>query len=759
MGRRVAILIGNGTFLPDSGLDNLRGPVNDVERLAAVLADPERGSFEVRTFLDRPGSEVFPAIEDVVNDATRDDLVLIFYAGHGKLDGGGRLCLAMADTLTRRVFSTSISASGLTNLLGNGNAGAIVLLLDCCYSGAMSKEFHRGLATEELGALAREVSGLHVITATTGTQTAREREEESDGLYMGVFTRQIVEGLRSGTADRDGDGIVTLSDLERHLRETVRQQTPRRTSHDATGDPMIARAVPQATADEKRLERLGRWHSEGRLTVDAYNELVSVLDRDGEAGKLQIEKLLDDPKTGPKALLGVLRAWHQPAQSPPVRIPVREQTEVRNATEEPSLAPAAAFNDSSSAPSSTDDSTVIEARRNPPEAAKPPIRSASPLASSEPRQKLAGFASRFPSRISPVFLSGVVTAVVLVLAGGYWAFEALAPATPPVKEVTAPGTDEAARQKAEGEARQKAQALQEAEAQARQQADAKLQTEAEARQKAEADARAQAEARKAAAEAQRRADADAKLKADAEARQKAEADALAQKAADEAQQKADAAAKLKAEAEARQKADAEAAAQKRAAEIAESALRLGPNDRQHIQVALTSLGFDTQGIDGVFGPRSRAMIQAWQQARNNPETGFLTAPQQQALLGQATSALARFDEDQRKKAEAAAKAAEAAKAADAAARAAAPSPGPPPSPSSSRSGSIPSGSSSGGGGDQAYCNQLSYLYRTYEKNSPGRMYDATAALALEDCQRGKPAAAIPVLEKILRSDGFTLPSR
>ena len=226
MGRRVALLIGNGTFLPDSGLDNLRGPANDVERLAAVLADPERGSFEVQTFLDRPGSEVFQAIEDVVNDATRDDLVLIFYAGHGKLDGGGRLCLAMADTQTRRVFSTSITASGLTNLLGNGNAGAIVLLLDCCYSGAMSKEFHRGLATEELGALAREVTGLHVITATTGTQTAREREEESDGLYMGAFTRQIVEGLRSaGLPEASIQNDVVIGDRrKRHGSQTFRER-------------------------------------------------------------------------------------------------------------------------------------------------------------------------------------------------------------------------------------------------------------------------------------------------------------------------------------------------------------------------------------------------------------------------------------------------------------------------------------------------------------------------------------------------------
>jgi peptidoglycan hydrolase-like protein with peptidoglycan-binding domain len=72
-------------------------------------------------------------------------------------------------------------------------------------------------------------------------------------------------------------------------------------------------------------------------------------------------------------------------------------------------------------------------------------------------------------------------------------------------------------------------------------------------------------------------------------------------------------------------------------------------------VALTSLGFDTQGVDGVFGPRSRDMILGWQKARNQPATGFLTAAQQQALLGEAAPALAKYD-DGLKKADAAAKA-------------------------------------------------------------------------------------------------------
>ena len=239
-----------------------------------------------------------------------------------------------------------------------------------------------------------------------------------------------------------------------------------------------------------------------------------------------------------------------------------------------------------------------------------------------------------------------------------------------------------ARQKADAEARQKAEAeaKQRADAEAKRKADAeaKQKADAEARQKAEADAKQKADAearqkaeveakRKADAEAKQKAEADAKQRAEAEAKQKADAEAR-QKAEAEAKRKADAEAKQKAEAEAKQKADAEAAAQK-TAETAETALKLSQLDRQRLQVALTSLGFDTQGFDGVFGPRSREMIVGWQKARNQPATGFLTAAQQQALLGEAAPAVAKYD-DELKKADAAAKA-----------RAtAAPSPAPAPAP-------------------------------------------------------------------------------
>ncbi|HTB40552.1 MAG TPA: hypothetical protein VK777_25910 [Reyranella sp.] len=63
------------------------------------------------------------------------------------------------------------------------------------------------------------------------------------------------------------------------------------------------------------------------------------------------------------------------------------------------------------------------------------------------------------------------------------------------------------------------------------------------------------------------------------------------------------------------------------------------------------------------------------------------------------------------------------------------------------------------GGDAAYCAQLAFLYRRYVENSPGRQYDADAAIALDDCKNGNTAAGIPVLEKKLLESGFTLPEK
>lgn len=71
------------------------------------------------------------------------------------------------------------------------------------------------------------------------------------------------------------------------------------------------------------------------------------------------------------------------------------------------------------------------------------------------------------------------------------------------------------------------------------------------------------------------------------------------------------------------------------AEADEQALGLRRDDRRRIQRRLTLLGYDTRGIDGVFGRGSRAAIANWQRDNASDQTGYITRAMMERLAAQA----------------------------------------------------------------------------------------------------------------------------
>lgn len=71
------------------------------------------------------------------------------------------------------------------------------------------------------------------------------------------------------------------------------------------------------------------------------------------------------------------------------------------------------------------------------------------------------------------------------------------------------------------------------------------------------------------------------------------------------------------------------------AQATEAALGLDRTDRRNVQRNLSLLGYNPRGIDGIFGPGSRAAIKAWQRANGYDPTGYLTAQQVRALASAA----------------------------------------------------------------------------------------------------------------------------
>ena len=212
-----ALLIGNSTF---SSLPALRCPPADVDAMNRVLTDEEICWFSpVQTLLDAPHNEIFTRINEVMRDADKEDLVLIYYSGHGLLDNRGRLYLAAVNTDPSLLHSTAVSISAIRDCLSQSRCQRFVLVLDCCYAGTATASFRKNdsISADFTACDTVEGIGEFVLAASSAIQQAEERPDGS----LSVFTGHVVQGLAESGADRDKDGVIRLNELYDYVKERL----------------------------------------------------------------------------------------------------------------------------------------------------------------------------------------------------------------------------------------------------------------------------------------------------------------------------------------------------------------------------------------------------------------------------------------------------------------------------------------------------------------------------------------------------------
>lgn len=251
-GRRLALVIANGEYDYD-GLERLASTTADAAALVEVLGDPAIAGFEVDVLRDAAAHEVLGAIEDRLSDARPDDLVVLHFSGHGLKDEAGGLFLAARNTRPDRLGSTAVAADFVQRAMNACRARRLVLLLDCCYGGA----FGRGVRVRASGSAnvldafpAERIGGGRgraVISAASSMEFAFEGTRLSGSRQSpSVFTDALVGGLRSGAADLDGDGLITLDELYHYVFDRVREANPRQNPTrrmDLQGDLVLATSV------------------------------------------------------------------------------------------------------------------------------------------------------------------------------------------------------------------------------------------------------------------------------------------------------------------------------------------------------------------------------------------------------------------------------------------------------------------------------------------------------------------------------------
>jgi len=253
---RHAVLIGCSEFpKAPRELARLRCPENDVDGMHEILTARPWGLFgeqQTHVVKNKTHDEILFKIEEVLNNATKDDMVVIYYSGHGRCDDQGWLYLAALNTDTRYLSSTSVPAQLIKSSIENCASSKVVLILDCCFSGAVGKVFLRGGGVDGELRHISEGRGTFILTASTKLQTARERE----GDRYGLLTKHIIYGVQEREADADGDGLVSIHELYKYVHQRVRDEGPQEPQlivPEARGDLHLARTgiLPRKERERK----------------------------------------------------------------------------------------------------------------------------------------------------------------------------------------------------------------------------------------------------------------------------------------------------------------------------------------------------------------------------------------------------------------------------------------------------------------------------------------------------------------------------
>lgn len=142
----------------------------------------------------------------------RKDIVILFISSHGFLDKNGQLRLQGDDFDPLVETVTSVSFKEILETLKSIFCKKIIFI-DACQS-AGSKSQLLDVQFEELN---REISGLSAMVSSR----ADEASYEDIRWRNGAFTEAIIEGLKGGKADSDGNSLITVDELWEYIKNRV----------------------------------------------------------------------------------------------------------------------------------------------------------------------------------------------------------------------------------------------------------------------------------------------------------------------------------------------------------------------------------------------------------------------------------------------------------------------------------------------------------------------------------------------------------
>ncbi|MHC3473155.1 caspase, EACC1-associated type [Streptomyces sp. 7R007] len=230
LSRARALLIGNGVYR-DARIPNLPAAAC-VQAMAALLTGPlcRWPADRVTTLVDvsSPGDlarKVIAAIDDT------DDVLLVYYVGHGVRTSDGQLALTVGDTDAdpRALPHTALLYENLAKILRHCRAATTLVLLDCCHAELANKATYV-FQSVDFGET-YPIDGVYVIGASGSHMKAKTLPNAT----LTCFTEAFLSVVRRGIPE-EPDPELSLERIFLELRaELGRKLLPEPVESGARG--------------------------------------------------------------------------------------------------------------------------------------------------------------------------------------------------------------------------------------------------------------------------------------------------------------------------------------------------------------------------------------------------------------------------------------------------------------------------------------------------------------------------------------------
>src|SRR5258705_4094884 len=208
-GVRWALVVGVSQYryLPPGA--QLKFANRDAQDFAAFLGTARGGALpaaNVRVLTDEQATlaQVRSALDGwLVQSAQPNDIVYVFFAGHGVLDDRDDGYFVAHDSDPQNLHATALSFQEVDGALSNRiKAGQVVLIADACHAGRLGwSSYAPGIPSRAADSLARIGRSDHSLLKLLATRPSEQSfEDPSWNGGHGVFTGALLDGL-NGEAD------------------------------------------------------------------------------------------------------------------------------------------------------------------------------------------------------------------------------------------------------------------------------------------------------------------------------------------------------------------------------------------------------------------------------------------------------------------------------------------------------------------------------------------------------------------------------